>query len=137
MAHCLIIVVGEYPDRQLKPFSLYAGGSEREDEDWKYDWYEIGGRFSGCLKIKEPRKPNWLSSLLGIEATTGVNQAKKREIKVEELAKVFPFELLRDGQWYEEGLEDESAREHWCERYMNILRELPDDTLLTAVDYHM
>lgn len=55
--HRLIIVIGPNPDEQMRPFY-------EEDEDCvspKWDWYSVGGRYRGFLRIKPEQHPGtWI-----------------------------------------------------------------------------
>ena len=54
------------------------------------------------------------------------------------------FAVLKDGQWYERGsmgwwgmVADEKDAQTWGEQFSKLIDELPDDTVLTAVDCHI
>lgn len=55
-----------------------------------------------------------------------------------------PFALLKDGEWHERGemgwwgcVSNEIPRSEWAKQFMKLFDELPDNTLLTAVDVHI
>lgn len=57
---------------------------------------------------------------------------------------ITPFAFLKDGVWSEKGqmgwfgmAMDEKAQNDWNDEFYEMLRSLPEDTLLTAVDCHI
>lgn len=55
-----------------------------------------------------------------------------------------PYAVLKNGQWHAKGevgwfntSNDKTAPDAWNERVQELLRDLPEDTLLTAVDCHI
>lgn len=54
------------------------------------------------------------------------------------------FAVLKDGQWYEKGsmglwgmVSDEKDKDVWNRQFVDLIRDLPDDTLLSVVDCHI
>lgn len=54
------------------------------------------------------------------------------------------FAVLKDGKWYERGemgwwgcVSDEKEKDTWTKEFMEILEQLPDDTLLSVYDCHI
>ena len=41
----------------------------RENPNGKFDWFKVGGRFDGYLKIRESRQPSFLGKLFGKKPT--------------------------------------------------------------------
>ena len=56
---------------------------------------------------------------------------------------IVPFAVLKDGQWFEKGkmglamISDEINPDTWNEQVNKLIDELPDETLITAVDCHI
>ena len=55
-----------------------------------------------------------------------------------------PFAVLKDGEWFAKGemgwfgvISDDVDPETWSDRVWELLRDLPEDTLITAVDCHI
>lgn len=55
-----------------------------------------------------------------------------------------PYAILKDGEWYQKGemgwwgmSRDEVSQDEWNEKVNALLDELPDSTILTAVDCHI
>lgn len=55
-----------------------------------------------------------------------------------------PYAVLKDGEWYSKGemdlfgmSSDDVNTDTWNERVWELLRDLPEDTLITAVDCHI
>lgn len=54
------------------------------------------------------------------------------------------FAVLKDGEWYERGsmgwwgcVSDEKDQDAWHQQIYDLIKDLPDDTLLTVVDCHI
>lgn len=65
-------------------------------------------------------------------------------IRRRQIATVSTYAILKDGEWIQKGQmgwfgtsHDEVTPEEWDEKFMTMLEELPDDTLLTIVDCHI
>lgn len=95
----------------------------------KWDWYVIGGRWDGTLVTR-----------------TGatVNQARIRDVDLSWLEVQGPFAVVKDGQWYQKGQmgwfgmsTDNISDEEWDARVLELIKDLPDDTMLTVVDCHI
>jgi hypothetical protein len=105
--------------------------------DGRYDWYELGGRFSGYLHLKEPRRPSRWRGLLGAQAKERVDQALRSEIHEEPLLADPPAALLLDGNWYECPLTTDAEEvQRWNQRFASLFRGIPPDALLTVMDMH-
>ena len=50
MSHFTVLVIGEKPEEQLAPFEEELGTNP------KWDWYQLGGRWTGFFKLKEGRE---------------------------------------------------------------------------------
>ena len=103
MSHFTVMVVGENPEEQLEPF---RENDESFVSNSKFDWYELGGRWTGSLKLKDGRS--------GVTGTPGVitnnankgfcDQARLQDIDFDNMGNDFSvFAVLKDGKWYERG----------------------------------
>jgi hypothetical protein len=103
----------------------------------KYDWYEMSGRSSGYLRLKEPSQSEGWRVLLGAKPTHQVNQARKTDIQQEPLLADPPTALLLDGLWHECPFTSDAAElEKWRRQFANLFASIPDDLMLTVVDMH-
>ena len=106
--------------------------------DSKWDWYSIGGRWSGFLPLKE------LDSE-GNHLTT--NEALVEEIDWEYLLdEQFPpfCFVTEDGEWIEKGemgwwcsVSNEKSEETWKQQFIDYVKSLDANCLVTAVDFHI
>jgi hypothetical protein len=66
----------------------------------KWDWYSLGGRWSGLIKLKEGA--NGVVGKPGVgDNEVGIDQARKGDIA--NFDEICTFALLKDGIWYEKG----------------------------------
>ena len=101
--------------------------------DSKWDWYEIGGRWSGFLKLKKDG------------ALT--NEAYFYEIDWEWMKefRFAPFCFVdEDGVWHDKGemgwwgmVTDEQPDSEWQKTFEDYLNEVDPDCLVTVVDFHI
>ena len=106
--------------------------------DSKWDWYSIGGRWSGFLPLKE------LDSE-GNHLTT--NEALVGEVDWEYLLneKFPPFCFVtEDGEWFEKGemgwwgiTTNEKSEDTWETQFSNYIKKLDPDCLVTVIDFHI
>ena len=104
----------------------------------KWDWYSIGGRWSGFLPLKE------LDSE-GNHLTT--NEALVGEIDWEYLLneKFPPFWYVdENGEWFEKGemgwfcyVKEEQPEDDWATQFKDYLDTLDPDCLVTVIDFHI
>jgi len=94
----------------------------------KWDWYEIGGRWDGYLTLKDG---------------STVNLAEVADLVPEAIKSPFAYTDL-DGSWHEKGrmgwfgmAQDEAEQEVWDSEYLKWIQNLPEDTVLIAVDCHI
>lgn len=106
--------------------------------DSKWDWYSIGGRWSGFLPLKEKDKDgNPLES----------NEAYFHEIDWEYLFeyKYPPFCFVtEDGEWIEKGEMgwwgvsfNEQPEDDWNTQFKKYLDTVDSDCLVTVIDFHI
>lgn len=105
----------------------------------KWDWYSLGGRWSGDITLKEGKKG--VCGRSGVfNNKVGIDSALKGDIaNFEEL---IPFAVLKDGKWYEKGkmgwwavVSDE--KDNWNDEFLKLVKDLPDDTLISMYDCHI
>jgi hypothetical protein len=116
----------------------------------KWDWYELGGRWAGRIKVKEGveyEEPNF---------SYGWDEPSKQEVlaerrtdnalikDIENLDELTTFSVLKDGVWYERGemgwwgisINDKDEDE-WNNELKKLLSGLPDNTLISIIDCHI
>jgi len=100
-----------------------------ENFNSRWDWYEIGGRWSNTIQLKTGE---------------GTNSANLKNI---DTTSILDFQhVLKDGVWYESGkvgcwgstsAADEDKTKFSQTFYDKFIKDLPSDTLLTVVDCHV
>lgn len=200
MSHFTVMVIGNNPEKQLKPFDesievkeyirekvseaeikrcvdyyvkekgfvysnnfaeLYKkygndwnGGVWRPQSDgtWneystynpksKWDWYSLGGRWSGLIKLKNGTNGKTGKASLVMGNETGIDQAKKKDIA--NFDEISTFAILKDGKWYERGemgwwgmVHKEKDEKKWEKEFKKLIGGLPDDTLISIYDCHI
>lgn len=125
------------------------------NEKAKWDWYAIGGRWEGQLKLKEGCEcmSEYCPSIF---LSKEENEKRKQEFAKERrcnvaykkdianLDELGAFAFLRDGEWYERGemgfwavVKNEKDKEDWNAEFKQLLADVPDDELITMVDCHI
>jgi len=107
----------------------------------KWDWYQLGGRWSGLIKLKEGAEG--IEGESGVfDNETGIDAAYKKDIA--NLDQIRPFAVLKDGEWYERGemgwwaiVANEKDTDVWEAELKKLLDGLPDDTLISIYDCHI
>ena len=127
----------------------------------KWDWYVLGGRWTGYFSLKDN-----LSVREVEDAVLGGHYSLKAE-QIEEIVKKgkadsvpkkfidwekmkeerkdgrFPstYAVLHEGEWMEQGWvkDDTEGKEadKWDEMFQELIKNLPDDTLLSVYDCHV
>lgn len=107
--------------------------------DMKWDWYEVGGRWAGCLQLREGAKP-----LAPIHFSWGWEEGQKTAVleakpekadtaylrDIANLDTLVAAAVMVDGEWVDlTDWEFQPVKEY--------LEGLPDDTVITCIDYHM
>ena len=109
----------------------------RDNPDGKFDWYRVGGRFRGYLRLAEPRKPSLVGRLLRKPPVDRVDRARKGEVQVEHVVANPPFAILAGDSWVEQGWsKDAPTDEQWKQQFAARFALLADHELLTVVDIH-
>lgn len=108
----------------------------------KWDWYSLGGRWSGMIKLKEGANGNAGRGSLVMQNEAGIDQAKKKDIL--NLDELRTFALLKDGEWYERGemgwwgiVSNEKPEDEWESEFKKLLEGLSDETLISIYDCHI
>lgn len=107
----------------------------------KWDWYVLGGRWSGLIKLKDGTSGKMgRSGTMGNEV--GIDQAKKGDIA--NFDELVTFALIKDGKWFERGemgwwgfVADEKEEDAWDNEFKKLIKDLPDDTLISIYDCHI
>lgn len=107
----------------------------------KWDWYVLGGRWSGMIKLKEGAEG--VKGEAGVhDNEIGIDQACKRDII--NLDEISTFAVLKDGEWYESGkmgwfgiVIDGKDDDVWETEQKKLIEELPDNTLISIYDCHI
>lgn len=117
----------------------------------KWDWYQIGGRWSGMIKLKE----NAISGVSGEKSWANENEvipsnmvdsalAEDIDWEHESMKDFGTFAVLVNGNWYERGqmgwwgmVSDEKDEDKWDEEFEKLLKEAEPDTRITVVDCHI
>ena len=126
------------------------------NDDAKWDWYQMGGRYAGRLKLKDISKnaplfyPEYseyysmkeLNYLKQLKAEGYCDQARVKDVS--NLSGIGCFAVVKDGKWYERGkmgwwsvVTDEKDKDAWGEEVKLLLASLSPDTLLTMYDCHI
>ena len=103
----------------------------------KFEWYKVGGRFSGYLHLRQPVPPSVFGRLVGKRPLDRVDRAAKRDVDAQALLADPPAALLMDGTWNECPLtSDRAALAGWNRQFAELFARVPDDAMLTVVDIH-
>ena len=116
--------------------------------DSKWDWYELGGRWSGgFIKLKDGCQGvvgcgSWAN---GYES--GVDQAYKRDIDFDKIdrAQFIPYAVLYEGEWISRGdmgwwaitLKEHYSSDDWHKKVWELIDSCSDDTLFSFYDLHI
>ena len=117
----------------------------------KWDWYELGGRWAGSLHLKDGVNP-----LFPINFSWGWTEEDKKEILKENRADraykkdIVNFDeinchaVIKDGKWYEKGkmlwwaiVIVKKNEKVWNKEFKKLIKNLPDDTLISIYDCHI
>lgn len=138
--------------KELEEYSTYNPHS-------KWDWYEVGGRWSNSIKTKKNefvdacfldeidwtpfkesdycKKP--IKNIFGEEC-----KKLKKNVKWHFNRKELPFCFVIDEQWIEKGkmgwwamTQDEMSEEEWEEKMFGSISKLPENSMCYLVDFHI
>ena len=106
--------------------------------DSKWDWYSIGGRWSGFLCTKEKDDEG---------NPVRVNQAQFKDIDWDYMFEnhITPFNYVtEEGEWREKGemgwwgmTTNEMEQDDWDDNFKRYLKLIEDDCLVTVIDFHI
>lgn len=122
------------------------------NENAKWDWYQMGGRYRGLLKLREPDDDaplydGWQydgnsSEYIRLKNEGYCDQAYAKDVV--NLDKISVFAIVKDGEWYERGsmgwwaqVSNEKADEVWKDEVKELLKGISGETLLTVMDCHI
>ena len=104
----------------------------------KWDWYSIGGRWSGFLCTKEKDDEG---------NPIRVNQAQFKDIDWDYMLenRIIPFNYVtEDGEWCEKGemgwwgiTTNEMGKDAWSDNFKSYLKLVEDNCLVTVIDFHI
>ena len=139
MSHTAVLVIGDDPETILAPYQ------EREWFDGgKWDWYQLGGRWTGYFSLKPGTKGvTGAPGLMTAPATGGrVDQARKKDIDLSDIS--IPFAICTKDGWAERGkmgwfgtVTDEKDSEDWEKQARQIIENASDDSLFSLYDLHI
>lgn len=155
-----VVPFGKQPNLKMAHkygYSLIdAGGNVvkiiyRTNPNAKWDWWVIGGRWSGMLKLKPKVKPDkmsygeqaWLSN--ESRKIGYVDSARICDIDFDGMKSDFKtYATVMNGKWLARGdmgwfgLSDEKLSEdEWAKKFRELLSSLDPNTRITVVDCHI
>lgn len=108
-----------------------------ENPRGRYDWYRLGGRFSGYLRLTSPAATTWRDRLRGRTGAYSADRARKGDVDARAILADPPAALLLDGARHEcPPTAEEGEARRWAEECAALLDAVPDGVLLTVVDLH-
>lgn len=138
--------------RWYEPHQINEDGSTNEtyNPNSKWDWYQIGGRWSGMIRVL----PNQRSGRMGEKSWASsenddplqVDSAEVRDIDWDHqnMKHFGTFAVLKDGKWYERGemgwwaiVSNEKPEEQWDQEFKKLIKDLNPETRITVVDCHI
>jgi len=107
----------------------------------KWDWYSLGGRWSGLIKLKEGA--TGIEGQSGVfDNETGIDQAKKKDIA--NLDTITTYAVVKNGDWFEKGemgwfgmSSGDKDQDLWDKEIKTILDSVADDTIISIFDCHI
>ena len=119
----------------------------------KWDWWTIGGRWSGFFRVKKDAdEEDWVSTEMVEDDYRVTDIARYRAIDwsqgIDRTFAILDARLTQfgmDAEWIENGrlgwfattIGAEMTEEEWQQRWDEIVHSVPDDAVLVLVDYHM
>lgn len=110
------------------------------NDDGHWDWYEIGGRWAGSIKLKDIVDPSQYSlpnfswgwdetRKLESISNASVDQARKKDIA--NLDEISSYAFIKDGVWY-----DSDSTIDFPRLLREFIESFDDEDLMTIVDCH-
>lgn len=114
----------------------------------KWDWYEIGGRWAGQIKVKdgvEYDKPNFSYGWSEEDKKKVLAERRADTAKIKDIAnldELHAYAVVRDGEWIEKGRMgwwgiSTNENDNWDEVFKTILADIDQDEVITFVDCHI
>ena len=149
------------PDPDCKSCGGSGKHETRYNPDSKWDWYALGGRWTGYWKLKSAAKKRIsFKEFLGRPGVGknkplfDVDMAQKKDIDFKAMKKILrkrkdrmdivTFAVLMNGQWYEQGkmgwwgiVANEKAKDAWEEEFWKLIEKLPSNAWLSVYDCHI
>lgn len=133
-----VIIIGDNPENQLEPFSEHI----KDNPNAKWDWYQLGGRYSGSLVVKNTKDATKGEGSLVMENEPGYDSATKGNIQ--NINHIDCFAVLKNGKWYERdkplwfGMSTNEAKSLtvWRSEVKGLLKDVPCDELISIYDLH-
>ena len=135
--------------KYCKPEDIGADGEvyTTENPNSKWDWYTVGGRWAGLLKLKDgivSNPPNFSYGWSEEDKNKLLNENRTDvalKSQIANLDEIVCFAFLKDGIWHERGEMRwfdcvSNEKMDWDDQFKKLVRELPDDSLITIVDCH-
>lgn len=134
---------------------VHSDGSlwKTSNENAKWDWYQMGGRYRGRLLLKQPDNNHPLyDGWQFADVDKGEYERIRKEGRCDqalagEIANIndfVPFAVVKHGEWYERGemgwwaiVSNEKDKNEWEDQVKSLLKDIPEDTLLTVMDCHI
>lgn len=128
------------------------------NENQRWDWYRIGGRYRGRLRLKEgaePVKPLYIDRFVFKGADNDYNRSTEKMLcenrcdqayrrDVINLDELTVYAIVKDGEWFERGrmgwwclASGEKDPDVWDSEVRKLLENIPGDELLTVLDCHV
>lgn len=131
----------EFVDGEWKEFSTY-------NQDAKWDWYSLGGRWSGCfIRLKDGADGVMGHGSLVYGNKAGVDQAYKGDIDFDKVDKkhFIPYAVLYEGEWISRGemgwfgisMNESYDESEWENKVWELIDKASDDTLFSFYDLHI
>ena len=127
--------------------------------DAKWDWHSLGGRWGKSIKTKSgefvdecfldeidwsPFKPEDYEEEAKKDWSGKEYHPLKDSVQYHYTENDVPFCLIIDGVWYERGkmgwwacVSDEKEKGDWNEEFMNLIKALPEKSLVANYDFHI
>ena len=111
------------------------------NENSKWDWYVLGGRFSGMIKLKDGAKGQF-GSPGAFKNDVGIDSAIKKDIA--NIDEIRTFAYLVNGLWYERGIAgsfgavaNEKDGKLWEEQQKKLIDWIDEDMKISIYDLHI
>ncbi|MCR5658944.1 MAG: hypothetical protein K6G25_06420 [Bacteroidales bacterium] len=134
---------------------IHEDGSlwKTSNENAKWDWYQMGGRYRGRLLLKQPDNNHPLyDGWQFADVDKGEYERIRKEGRCDQalvgeisnLDELLTFAVVKNGEWFERGemgwwaaVSNEKDKDVWESEVRELLKDLSDDTLLTVMDCHI